>query len=605
MSSTHAGGLRMSHEILQSAPSEVCSILRAFGRDPEGCACGLLTTEMGLAKYIVTLCSGEKLFLGSLIVSTRSSQHFQRSMEAAQSAAGLLKGFQEISLAGYLKAEDGGLLVDGQEGRRWMAVPFFAEKPACSGDKFTARQTCAYRLPQILGQLHAALREVSHEGLKRYPFSEILQQAKRDLAEVQSQEELLPADLQQVLKQMHKVLNSLPEAVAQQLDELPLQVIHSDMQPKNLMLGADGKIRVCDTEAMTAGPRIADLLFVFCGSDEVELAGKWQTVVDRLEEYLAESWPLSDLEVALLPSYLLLTSVSLVTWAVQKMQSPGRYPTATLQELTTSYSTAAQAFQNAGPIAQACKLAQIFAGHCEGDLASHVDFYERFWTSIDDPLPELPQLSSGKAGAAIFYNGTFSPPHVGHLSTAEVAARCMLTSGFQEAVVVFSPCHDEHEKGKLGHNALGINHRAAMLRYSGCLVDMYESSRVAKDVCLEAVHAAFMHRLPQGYQPCYLVGADVANWRWLRRKLAVGANVIIVVNRSGSEAKVSECEANARRRDWPGRLFVARGEDLGRSSSSIRASAAAGSDLGDEIGIPAVARYIREHGLYGTRALAT
>eukprot|EP00969_Alexandrium_andersonii_P357199 15448247-Alexandrium_andersonii.AAC.1 len=69
-------------------------------------------------------------------------------MRAAQAAADHLPAGASISLAGYLTAQDGGLLVDGEGGRRWMATPFFEERAAQPGDRFTPSETCAYRLPE-------------------------------------------------------------------------------------------------------------------------------------------------------------------------------------------------------------------------------------------------------------------------------------------------------------------------------------------------------------------------------------------------------------------------------------------------------------------------
>ena len=172
--------------------------------------------------------------------------------------------------------------------------------------------------------------------------------------------------------------------------------------------------------------------------------------------------------------------------------------------------------------------------------------------------------------------------------------------GFDKVTVVFSPCHDSHEAGKLKQLGVGVKHRAAMLEAAGATVDLYEASRDTATMDLEGVQSSFVRRLPANYDAFFLVGADVASWRWLRRKVALGLHVLLVANRPGSESRVEACERSFRSGSWPGSLHVVRGADTGKSSTRIRAAAAGSGDLKAEVGIPEVAAYVAQHGLYRT-----
>lgn len=170
--------------------------------------------------------------------------------------------------------------------------------------------------------------------------------------------------------------------------------------------------------------------------------------------------------------------------------------------------------------------------------------------------------------------------------------------GYRRVVVVFSPCADGYEKRKLGDLAVGASHRIAMLESAGCLVDLFECQRDEATVDLQTVRASFVERLPAGWEPFFLSGADTSRWEWVRPELALGINRLIIVNRTGSEKIVKECERSYSLGSWPGKLFVAHGEDSGKSSTSIRAAVAGTGDLEEATGVPAIARYIKENSLY-------
>ena len=212
------------------------------------------------------------------------------------------------------------------------------------------------------------------------------------------------------------------------LDALPRQVIHGDFQPKNLMLSPDGsRIRICDTETMTQGPRIYDLLFVFMGSDDGELVGQWGAAVDRLEEYLAASWPFSEEEVRATPTALAHLATGIGAWAAQKFDHPGSLTPERLARIATCFSKAATVFLDCEKIRACCCLANCFAGGPRVELEAYSTYFHG--TEESGMALQCPALEPGQKGAAVFFNGTFSPVHAGHLATAQSAVNAVKEAG--------------------------------------------------------------------------------------------------------------------------------------------------------------------------------
>lgn len=587
----------MRREKLQTTPLEVQRVLKSFGQSAEGCSVMLLLTDMSMPKYIIELKDGTKLFMGSIFGNSKGSDNVVASMRAASCAAGWVPAC--MSIGGYLSTTSGELLVQGERGRRWMLVPCFDEKQASTSDKYTPQDFCSYKLPATLGALHIAFRQsgANIEGLKYYPAVKTFYESRARLQDCMASTSAMPADLKPVLPPVERVLAQLQETDVAALDSLPRQVVHSDFQPKNLMLSPDGScIRICDTETMLQGPRVFDLLFIFMGSDDGEFVGRWDTTVDRLEEYLAASWPLSEVEVQAVPIALANLTAGIAVWAACKFDRPGSYALERLTLILTGFSKATGEFSDFERVRACCRLANCFTGGPAVSLEAYTTFYGA--ADLGMAIHGLPVLETGKKGAAVFFNGTFSPVHEGHLATAESAANAVKELGFDEVRVVFSPCHDSHEGGKLKQLCVGVKHRAAMLEVTGVIVDLYEASRDAAAMGLEGVQSAFVRRLPANYTAFFLMGADVANWRWIRRKVALGFYVLILVNRPGFDARVEACERSFRSRPWPGCLHVVHCKDTGKSSTRIRAAAAGEGDLAAEVGIPKVAEYMVQHRLY-------
>ncbi|CAE7446939.1 nadD [Symbiodinium sp. CCMP2456] len=491
----------LMREKLETTPLEVKRVLRSFGQPADDCSVTLLLTENGMPKYIIELKDGTRLFMGSVFGDSKDSDNVLASM--------------------------------------WTLVPCFEEKQCLASDKHTPMSECSYKLPATLGALHTAFRAsgVSIEGLKYYSAVASFDAARANLQNCMASTSAMPSDLRPVLRPVEQCLRQLREADVAVLDALPRQVIHGDFQPKNLMLSPDGSLRICDTETMTQGPRIYDLLFVFMGSDDGDLLGHWGAALDRLEEYLVASWPLDEDELQAMPTALAHLATGIAAWAAQKFENPGSLSPERLMQIITCFSQAAKEFSDSERITACCRLANCFAGGPAVELEAYCTYFHR--TEELGMGFQCPALETGEKRAAVFFNGTFSPVHAGHLATAESAVKEL---GFDKVTVVFSPCHDSHEGGKLKQLSVGVKHRAAMLEVAGATVDLYEAYRDTAAMDLEGVQSSFVRRLPANYDAFFLVGADVASWRWLRRKVALGLFVLLVANRPGSESRVEACE---------------------------------------------------------------
>ena len=225
-------------EKLESPPPEVRRVLESFGQPADNCAVTLLLTENGMPKYIVELKDSTRLFMGSVFGDSKDSENVLASMSAANSAAAFVP--TSVSIGGYFSTASGELLVDGDEGRRWMLVPCFEEKQSLASDKHTPVSECSYKLPATLGALHTAFRTsgASIEGLKYYPAVASFQAARANFQTSLASTSAMPADLRPVLQPVEQCLRQLQEGDVAVLDSLPRHVIHSDFQPKNLMLGS-------------------------------------------------------------------------------------------------------------------------------------------------------------------------------------------------------------------------------------------------------------------------------------------------------------------------------------------------------------------------------
>jgi len=598
---------------LPGVPNDVQQVLARLGRSAEGCSVQLLTTELGVSKYLVNLSDGDRWFVGHL--SRIRSDGLEASMAAADAVVAHLDKF--FQMAGYILTASGERLIEIDNGRRFMAVPFFPTRPADAGDRYSPDEHCRWHLPDAAASFHAAVRRSGADaaGLVYYSAKESIAYVLGNLRKTTSEPALdaaLRADASRALAMASALEMS---GVVAELDNLPLGVIHTDLQPKNLLLGTDGRtIRICDTETMGRGRRIHDLYFLFAGSDDNEKAGDWAHAVRALQQYCTTSQlPLDHDERRLLAAELQLNALCHTGWTsaacAARAISGGEYDPQHAH-LLRAFTRAATAFGDADRVQRACDLAHCLAGF--GPVGGLLSEFAHFFGASpvansgegaseappSAPFLPLPPLCDGETGAAIFYNGTFSPPHVGHLHTARLATEAALRGGYTRAQVLFSPCADGYERRKLGSFAVGASHRVAMLRAAGCMVDSFECERDEAAITLQGVRGTFVQRLPARWQPFFLSGADTSKWAWVAPELAVGVHRLIVVNRAGSDDDVTECKRGYQSRAWPGKLLVAYGEDGGRSSTLIRTAAASGGDLLEVIGVPEIAAYINANRLY-------
>jgi len=584
---------------MPSVPADVQQVLARLGRRDEGCTVQLLTTEYGVSKYRASLVDGEELFIGHL--GRSPTARLEAAMAAADAVAGHLDA--PFQMAGYIRTAGGERLIEIDNGRRFMVVPFFPARRASAGDRYTPEEHCRWNMPDALAVFHLAVRRSGADaaGLAYYSAKETLAWALGNLRKATAVESVLAAELKAETVRALALAEQLEASGATtELDRLPLGVIHTDLQPKNLMLGTDGRsMRICDTETMGRGRRIQDLYFLFAGSDDHEKVADWEFVVRALQQYLYMSQlPLDEDERRLLPVELQLNALGHAGWNAQAAAHDNAC-SEHHADMLRAFTRAATAFADAECVQRAYTLAHCLAGFgpAGGLLHEYAYFFGAACETANEHL-QLPPLRPGETGAAIFFNGTFSPPHAGHLQTAELATEAALKAGYAHAQVLFSPCADGYEKRKLGPLAVGTPHRVAMLQCAGCLVDTFESQRDEAAISLQGVRATFVQRLPRGWEPVFLSGADTSKWTWVRPELAVGMHRLIVVNRAGSNEIVEECERGYAARAWPAKLLIARGTDSGRSSTSIRAAASGDGDLEEAVGVPKIAAYIKVKSLY-------
>ncbi len=202
--------------------------------------------------------------------------------------------------------------------------------------------------------------------------------------------------------------------------------------------------------------------------------------------------------------------------------------------------------------------------------------------------------------------GTFDPIHEGHLRVAAAARDALGLPVVQLAPARVPP----HRAGPL----VSIYHRFAMV----ALAAETDASLVACDLGLDSTEPSYTGTLlreferagHQASQMVFIIGADafadIATWRYYPAIL--DRCHFAVVSRPGLSVSSlpARLPALAARFDappaagaWPAapRIFLIDSPTPDVSSTDIRARAKAGLPL-DGLVPPAVARYVRRHGLY-------
>ena len=199
--------------------------------------------------------------------------------------------------------------------------------------------------------------------------------------------------------------------------------------------------------------------------------------------------------------------------------------------------------------------------------------------------------------------GTFNPPHLGHLAASH-AALAQLALERVLLVPAHTPPHKEIDSDP------GLEHRYEMSRLTAAAGsaagDAIEVSRIELDRPGPSYTVAtlqMLHEQAPDAELTLIVGSDMAvdlpTWREPEGVLRLAG--LAVATRDGAERET----VRHRLADLRGVADVAflDMQEVDVSSSLVRERVAAGDEI-DDLVVPDVARYIREHGLYRAAAAA-
>ena len=197
--------------------------------------------------------------------------------------------------------------------------------------------------------------------------------------------------------------------------------------------------------------------------------------------------------------------------------------------------------------------------------------------------------------------GTFDPPHHAHLAIAEAARRALGLRG-----VVFVPARLPPHK--LDRDVSDAAERLRMVELAiggrpGCVVDDLELHRDGPSYTVDTAEALRQKLGTEGGDPWFILSVEQL-WGlpgWHRPQRLVELVRVAAVPRPGAVAP----EEAWFEHHFPGaadRFRLLDGPVLGHSSTEIRRLAAAGEPI-DHLVPAAVARHIREHGLYRPAAV--
>ena len=90
-------------------------------------------------------------------------------------------------------------------------------------------------------------------------------------------------------------------------------------------------------------------------------------------------------------------------------------------------------------------------------LSEGVEDFESFIERV--PTNGLRRPQTDKPCVVLFFNGTFCPPHKGHLDALCSASECLESHGYEVLGGYLSPCSTHYAVCKLGASRIETSHR--------------------------------------------------------------------------------------------------------------------------------------------------
>jgi len=200
----------------------------------------------------------------------------------------------------------------------------------------------------------------------------------------------------------------------------------------------------------------------------------------------------------------------------------------------------------------------------------------------------------------VVFGGSFDPPHIGHTRLPE-----MVRQAIGADRVLYIPCG--RQPMKLGVKQAGGHHRLAMLKLAlagvaNAEVLTDELERAAKEpgptYTVDTLEE-LKERMGDGVEFRLLIGGDQLRqfdrWREPERIIELAKPVVMVRLPDTRESLLRSLPVGYSKQEWEGRLIDVPQLDVG--STQVRGLVRQGGSIQGMV-LPAVAEYIREHGLY-------
>lgn len=204
------------------------------------------------------------------------------------------------------------------------------------------------------------------------------------------------------------------------------------------------------------------------------------------------------------------------------------------------------------------------------------------------------------AESILIFGGTFDPPHKAHTVLPPLVAGRL---GCRRIIYVPAAVNPL----KADEASAPAQHRLAMLRLAlagspGISISTLEIDRAGPSYTVDTVEALSREHGP-GVELRLLIGSDQAleftRWHRWRRILQLATPVVMVrapLSEAAYEQHLREAFSRTDARKWLGWTVEVPQMDI--CATRLRERLASGEDVSDSLDA-AVAKYIREHGLYG------